>query len=104
MVQVGITTFVCLCAVVLVAFIVNICRDIDAVFASMVIAGFNVAFPLFAKMMTNFEAHPSEGAKQSSLYLKIALFRWVNTAIVITIITVSVSLLWGGNRVYVIKR
>jgi hypothetical protein len=33
------------------------------------------------------EAHASEGEKQTSLYFKIAAFRWVNTAVVITIIT-----------------
>jgi hypothetical protein len=38
-------------------------------------------------MLTNCEAHSSEGNKQRSLYFKIALFRWVNTAVVITIIT-----------------
>ena len=36
---------------------------------------------------TGLESHSSEGHKQTSLYIKIAAFRWVNTAIVITIIT-----------------
>jgi hypothetical protein len=42
---------------------------------------------VFAKLLTDCEAHSSEGNKQRSLYFKIALFRWVNTAVVITIIT-----------------
>lgn len=33
------------------------------------------------------EAHPTESQVQMSLYWKIATFRWVNTAIVITVIT-----------------
>lgn len=41
---------------------------------------------MFAKMLTSCEAHSGEGGKQRSLYLKIAMFRWVNTAVVITII------------------
>ena len=53
----------------------------------MTIALFNSAFPIFAKLLTNIEAHATEGDKQTSLYCKIALFRWVNTAIVITIVT-----------------
>lgn len=39
----------------------------------------NSIFPMFAKMLTGFEAHSSEGGKQRSLYFKIALFRWANT-------------------------
>ena len=45
----------------------------------------NLVFPEFAKWLTEFEAHFSEGDKQTSLYFKIALFRWINTAILITI-------------------
>jgi hypothetical protein len=44
-------------------------------------------FPEFAKVITSFEAHPTESKLQTSLYFKIAVFRWVNTAVVITIIT-----------------
>jgi hypothetical protein len=59
--------------------------------------------PAFAKILTDCEAHSSEGNKQRSLYFKIALFRWVNTAIVITIITPFTSTLTNQkliNQVY----
>ena len=46
---------------------------------------------------TNLESHSSEGDKQTSLYVKIAAFRWVNTAIVITIITPFTSTLAAEN-------
>jgi hypothetical protein len=46
---------------------------------------FNTIFPIFAKMLTECEAHSLEGNKQSSLYLIIVLFRWA--AIVITLIS-----------------
>jgi hypothetical protein len=49
--------------------------------------GFNLAFPEFAKLITLWEAHPTESKLQTSMYFKVALFRWVNTAIVITFIT-----------------
>ena len=48
--------------------------------------GFNLLFPEIAKFVTSFEAHPTESKLQTSLYFKIAAFRWVNTAIVITVI------------------
>jgi hypothetical protein len=54
---------------------------------------------MFAKMLTDVEAHSSEGGKQRSLYFKIALFRWVNTAVVITIITPFTSTLSDGGLI-----
>jgi hypothetical protein len=40
-----------------------------------------------AKLIVYLESHPNESKLQMSLYWKIALFRWVNTAILITVIT-----------------
>jgi hypothetical protein len=49
----------------------------------------NVVFPIIAKAMTTVERHAIEEDRQVWLYIKIAFFRWVNTALVIEIITVS---------------
>ena len=46
-----------------------------------------MGFPEAAKLIVYTEAHPSESDVQISLYTKIAAFRWVNTAIVITLVT-----------------
>jgi hypothetical protein len=48
---------------------------------------------MFAKWLCNLESHSSEGSKQTSLYFKIAAFRWVSTAVVISIITPFTSTL-----------
>jgi hypothetical protein len=66
---------------------------------SFAIAIFNTIFPMFAKMLTDLEAHSSEGNKQCSLYFKIALFRWANTAVVITLITPFTATLTNGRLV-----
>lgn len=100
-ISVCITTFVCLCAVVLIAYIVKLCRDRDPALCAFAIAFFNALFPLFAKAMTNIESHTDEGQKQRSLYIKIAVFRWVNTAIVIFIITVRVYSLRNNLLVFI---
>jgi hypothetical protein len=85
--QQAITTF-CTCAtIVIIATIVNLLNNASATGAAFGIAIFNSIFPMFAKALTDLEAHSSEGGKQRSLYFKIALFRWVNTAVVITLIT-----------------
>ncbi|KAG7353258.1 calcium-activated chloride channel [Nitzschia inconspicua] len=81
------TTFCTLVAIVLVAVLVNLANDSSTVGAAFTIAIFNTLFPMFAKALCNFESHPSEGLKQTSLYFKIAAFRWVSTAVVISIIT-----------------
>ena len=76
------TAFATLCAIVTVAVIVRVANDATAVGAAFSIAIFNSIFPMFAKILTDLEAHATEGEKQTSLYSKIAAFRWVNTAIV----------------------
>jgi hypothetical protein len=76
------TAFCTLCLIAVVALVVKIANDSSTVGAAFAISGFNSLFPIFAKALTNLEAHAGEGEKQTSLYFKIALFRWVNTAIV----------------------
>ena len=60
----------------------------------------NSIFPKFAIALTNTERHPSEGLWQTSLYFKIALFRWVNTAFVLTMITPFQDTLEGDGIIY----
>ena len=57
----------------------------------------NSVFPQIAKMLTSFEKHSSESQKQTSLYFKINVFRWVNTAVVITIVTPFTRTLANGG-------
>ena len=57
----------------------------------------NLGFPNLAKYITDFEGHRNESKLQTSLYMKIAAFRWVNTAVVTTYITpFTYTLLPGG--------
>jgi hypothetical protein len=91
--QQAVSTLSTFVAILTIAFIVRAINGVDAGTAAIAIAIFNSIFPMFAKFLCSFEAHCSEGGKQRSLYFKIALFRWVNTAIVITIITPFTSTL-----------
>lgn len=81
------TSIATFAAILLVAFIVRMARNVGTVFAAYAISIFNGVFPEFAKILTKFEGHSTEAGVQTSMYVKICLFRWVNTAIVITIIT-----------------
>lgn len=48
-------------------------------------------------MLVNFESHPSEERLQTSLYLKVAAFRFINTAIIVTLVTPFSSTLGSGT-------
>jgi hypothetical protein len=90
-------------AVITIAFIVKFVNTVNLQGTAITISCFNVAFPEFAKLITRAEAHSSESGIQRSLYFKIALFRWVNTAVVITIITPFSYTLTNGeliNQIY----
>ena len=47
----------------------------------------NQVFPRLARFLTSFEDHKTEGHLQTSLYFKINLFRWITTAVVISLVT-----------------
>jgi hypothetical protein len=87
------TTISSLLAIFFIALLINVIHNTSPAWAAIAIAVSNSIFPMIAKMLTNIERHSSEGLKQTSLYFKIALFRWVNTAVVITIITPFTSTL-----------
>ena len=93
------TTLATFCAILAIAFIIRITSKSSVAFAAIAISLFNAVFPMFAKILTDMEAHSSEGSKQRSLYLKIAVFRWVNTAVVITIITPFTATLDSGGLI-----
>jgi len=96
----ALATFV---AIFLIALLVQVLNNKSVTFSAYGIAIFNSLFPVFAKILTRMESHSSEGGLQRSLYFKIALFRWVNTAVVITIITPFTSTLTNGaliNQIY----
>jgi len=88
--QLVITTLATLLSIVIIAFLIWALHDVNVGWAAIAIAAANGIFPTFAKLLTLGESHASEGGKQTSLYFKIAIFRWANTAIIITIITVRV--------------
>ena len=81
------TTLSTMGAIVIIALLIYTLHALNATWAALAIAVVNVIFPIFAKLLTQAESHASESSKQTSLYFKISVFRWVNTAIIITIIT-----------------
>ncbi len=51
---------------------------VNTIFYSVILSTYNIAIPFVVQAMVSFEKHPDEGDKQQSLYINIALFRWVS--------------------------
>lgn len=79
---------VTICMIVVAASIVSkVRRGFGPSISGPVITIMNTSVPLIIKILMIFERHATEGGWQRSLYLKITLFRWVNTAIILILIT-----------------
>ena len=61
-----------------------------------------VTLTRIVRIMVSYEKHYDEGSMQRSLYIKITLFRWMNTAIVTRLITPFVATL-GVDKIDVSK-
>ena len=68
-------------------------NDISTAGTALTISAFNKICPSIAKGINSIESHHDEGSRQKSLYIKIAAFRWINTVVIITVITPFTSFL-----------
>ena len=60
---------------------------------------FNALFPQVAKAMTNYlETHQTESQYQSSLYIKLVLFRWTTSVLIFFIITPFTEIITYGTN------
>lgn len=66
--------------------------------AALTITALNTVTPMVCRYITHHESHSSEGSKQASLYIKVTAFRWINTAIITTIITPFTDTVTDGNN------
>lgn len=72
-------------------------QNVGAGLAGPLVTIFNTLIPLVVKILMIFEPHHTEGVFQASLYMKITLFRWANTALLAKMITPWTSTL-GASR------
>eukprot|EP00557_Chaetoceros_sp_GSL56_P013206 CAMPEP_0176482786 /NCGR_PEP_ID=MMETSP0200_2-20121128/3563_1 /TAXON_ID=947934 /ORGANISM="Chaetoceros sp., Strain GSL56" /LENGTH=1152 /DNA_ID=CAMNT_0017879129 /DNA_START=57 /DNA_END=3516 /DNA_ORIENTATION=+ len=79
-------------------FVIGALHDINATFSAFAISISNAIFPTLAKMLSKFEKHRNEEQREVWLYIKIAIFRCVNSAVIILIITPYTSTTLGRNN------
>lgn len=78
--------------------IAQIRKSVGSWAAAPFISIFNTLIPMILKILMIFEPHGTEGSFQAALYMKITLFRWVNTALLTKVITPWTSTLAYGNK------
>lgn len=79
-------------------FIVRAVRESRPTYSAFVISIKNSIFPTLAKALSKFEKHVNEERRQLWLYLKIAIFRCVNTVLFVFIITPYTSRIMDGDK------
>lgn len=95
--QRAVTSLVTAGIVVVGFFIVQKAYRTNVTLSAYVIALLNILVPIILKVINRYEAHPDEGQYQASLYRKITFFRWINTALVTTMITPFTSTIAAGR-------
>lgn len=80
------------------AYAVYRARQISTLATSLVITTFNSVVPMILKYINDFEKHPYESNAATSQYVKVTLFRWVNTAIIISVITPFADTINSGKK------
>lgn len=79
-------------------FVISELHNINPTFSAFAISISNAIFPTLAKMLSKFEKHANEEQREVWLYIKIAIFRCVNSAVIILIITPYTSTTLGRNN------
>jgi hypothetical protein len=86
------------------AYLVYLAGRTSPIWASLTVAGINQVTPRICKFISNwFESHSTDGSYQASLYIKMTIFKWVNTAVVTSIITPFVYTIDPGSTKLISK-
>ena len=79
------------------AWMILYARKTTAFVASMTITIMNMIAPRLVGLLSTIESHHSKAALAKSLYFKITLFRWINTAFIAIIISPFTSTVEDGT-------
>jgi hypothetical protein len=81
------TNLIGLGVMALFAYLITFAFERSTLVGAVTVSLSSLVYQEFAKGLTALESHFSEGDVQASLYFKLGLFRFVNTAIIISVIT-----------------
>lgn len=98
-IQFMITLIITIALIVLSYFWVTHTRNTSGAFWAGILTTFlNIIIPVVVKVLLLIENHPREDDRQRSLYIKVTLFRWVNTAITAKFAVPSTHTLGAGKN------
>ncbi len=81
-IQFSITLSITIGLVALCGYAVAITRaNVNSFWAGILTTSFNIIIPFIVRLLLIIETHSREDDRQRSLYIKVTIFRWVNTAI-----------------------
>ena len=83
-------------------FVIHRARRLNTLFFSVCVSTFNFCIPQIIKLLLLLERHSNEGSRQKSMYMKITLFRWSNSAILTKAITPFMDTL-GESRLDLLR-
>eukprot|EP00978_Attheya_sp_CCMP212_P000391 scaffold788_cov56-Attheya_sp.AAC.4 len=86
-IQLIVTTFLTLLFIAGGAFSITYAFEYSAAVGAIVIKVCNAITPQVCIFINSFESHVSEGSKEASLYVKMTIFRWINTAVITSFIS-----------------
>ncbi len=67
--------------------LIALAKEYNAIVAALTIVSLNNVTPQIVRFLTKFESHVNETSYASSNYIKMTLFRWVNTVLITAIVT-----------------
>lgn len=68
----------------------------SALWTTVTITAINQIVPRLCKFITSFEAHKANGSYEASLYVKMTVFKWINTAIITSLLHPFVATIDSG--------
>eukprot|EP00934_Nitzschia_sp_Nitz4_P005694 Nitzschia sp. Nitz4//scaffold351_size16537//12557//15992//NITZ4_008854-RA/size16537-augustus-gene-0.2-mRNA-1//1//CDS//3329548890//5684//frame0 len=80
------TTFLCIVLIGIAFAVILFLYPISPALAPLVTTGFTSVFPMFAKALMDMEHHRSESSRQKWLFIKIAAFNILVTAVLISVV------------------
>jgi len=83
-----VTVLACAIAIATMAYLLSTTKEENPSSSALLVLFLNLIVPMICTIITRtFESHESYGNEQTSIYIKITLFKWVNTAILFWIFT-----------------
>ncbi len=95
--EITITTIVSFALIAGGAGLIGLGRMDGPEMASTIITVCNQLTPRIVRLLTSYESHPNESSYSASNYIKMTVFRWMNTAVIMAIITPFTDTLRDGS-------